>query len=149
MSKSVVTQQIFLLQKVYQSTADNMDNRVQQITAVFSKLLQFGWTLAAFTFIFSVAYKGSFISETFDNFNQLKHQWPKIWANLNSLIGRKIFLRSKFKLSGILGQWWFKWSKLSKVSEIKLTLTEWLWPQHSFTRFPYCAALVHWSKMKK
>ena len=32
--------------------------------------------------------KGSFISDTFDNFDHLNHHWPKIPANLNLTIGK-------------------------------------------------------------
>ena len=39
--------------------------------------------------IWAVSYKDSFISETFDNFDHLNHQWPKIPANLNSFLGPK------------------------------------------------------------
>ena len=52
--------------------------------------------------------KGSFISETFDNFDHLNHHWPKIPANLNSFFGGQISLRLKFKVAGILGQRWLK-----------------------------------------
>ena len=40
--------------------------------------------------------KGTFISETFDNYDRLNHHWPKIPANLNSFLER--FSRWNFRL---------------------------------------------------
>ena len=39
--------------------------------------------------LYSVVFKGSFISETFGNFDDLNHHWPKIQANLNSFCNAK------------------------------------------------------------
>ena len=72
--------------------------------------------------IFSVLVKGSFISGTFGNFDDLNHQWPKIPANLNFDLREICLPKKELKLAEILGQWWFNVSKLSKVSEIKLPL---------------------------
>ena len=48
--------------------------------------------------------KGSFISETFDNFDHLNHHWPKTPVGLNL----SFLPKREFKLAKILGQWWFK-----------------------------------------
>ena len=82
------------------------------------QILRLYFSLRKMSFFF----KGSFISETFDNFDHLNHHWPKILANLNFNLREICPPKREFKLAGILGQWWFKWSKLSKVSEIKLPL---------------------------
>ena len=61
-----------------------------------------------FNFNNSNSFKGSSISETFDNFDHLNHHWPKIPANLNFNLREICPPKKEFKLAGILGQWWFK-----------------------------------------
>ena len=59
--------------------------------------------------------KGSFISETVDNFDHLNHHWPKIPANLNPFFARQRKNSNWLEFNG---------SILSKVSEIKLPLKQ-------------------------